>query len=104
MTDYTDNTTIRRNTAADAHELMRLAGRDSAYADPDAEYLVAERGGHIVVAVRLDGDQTIADPFTPTAALVALVREEVARLARPPETGVSAALAGAARRAEPALL
>lgn len=81
MTDHTEDTTIRRYTAEDAHELMRLAGRDSAYADPSDDYLVAERGRHILVAVRLRDGLTIADPFTHTAALAQLVGEEAARIA-----------------------
>jgi hypothetical protein len=65
--------TLRRRVAADRDALRRLATLDSSPA-PTGETLVAEHEGALVAAVSLDGRSAIADPFMPTAGLVALLR------------------------------
>ncbi len=69
----TDTISIRLAGASDARPLMRLAALDSAPL-PAGELLVAEQGGALRAAVTLDGADAIADPFIPTADLVALLR------------------------------
>lgn len=81
MTTHDNDTLIRRNAPGDERALMRLAARDSAFADPSGDYLVAERDGRLIVAVSIADGRTIADPFVHTAALADLVREEAQRLA-----------------------
>lgn len=68
-----DTITLRRSTAADHEALRRLAALDSA-SPPDGDALLAEAGGDLVAAVSLDGRRAIADPFRPTAPVVALLR------------------------------
>jgi 6-phosphofructokinase len=65
--------TIRPATALDDAELRRLAILDS---QPSlaGEVLLAEMDGRIVAAVAMDGGRSVADPFVPTAALVAALR------------------------------
>jgi hypothetical protein len=69
----TDAITLRRARPADREALRRLAMLDSAPA-PTGETLVAEHDGALVAAVSTDGQSAIADPFLPTAAVVALLR------------------------------
>ncbi len=65
--------TLRRASAADATALRRLASLDSS--KPLAgDALVAEHDGALVAAVSADGRRAIADPFVPTAGVVALLR------------------------------
>jgi hypothetical protein len=65
--------TIRPSDANDALELWRLSQLDSA--EPlEGPTLIAEYGGQIVAAVRLDGTRAIADPFEPTQGIVNLLR------------------------------
>ena len=68
-----DTITLRRSTAADGEALRRLAALDSA-SPPDGDALLAESGGDLVAAVSLDGRRAIADPFRPTAPVVAMLR------------------------------
>ena len=68
-----DTLTLRRSTAADREALRRLAALDSA-SPPAGETLLAESGGDVVAAVSIDGRSAIADPFRPTAPVVALLR------------------------------
>jgi hypothetical protein len=70
---------IRRATGADRGALERLAGRDSAIV-PEGPMLVAEVGGELRVAATLDGKVAIADPFTRTAELLALLRTRAHQL------------------------
>ena len=65
--------TLRRGAAADAAAIRRLASLDSSPA-PTGETLVAEHDGALVAAVSADGRTTVADPFVPTAGIVALLR------------------------------
>jgi hypothetical protein len=64
--------TIRPAVAGDAAGLRGLAEIDSA-AVPAGSLLIGELDGVLVAAVSIDGGQTIADPFVPTAALVELL-------------------------------
>jgi hypothetical protein len=67
-----DSILIRSATVGDQRALLRLAALDSALPLDSAE-LIAEVGGEIRAAVGADG-RAIADPFTPTAGLVAHLR------------------------------
>lgn len=81
MTNYNNTTTIRRYQAdADAGALTKLAQLDSTHAQTDADYLVAERNGELISAVRIDTMDVIADPFTHTAAISELMVTEVERM------------------------
>jgi hypothetical protein len=63
--------TIRAARGSDGDRLTRLARLDS-QRPLAGEILVAEQGGELVAA--LGADRAIADPFRPTADLVALLR------------------------------
>jgi hypothetical protein len=76
--------TIRLAVPADATALGRLAQLDSAPPPGPAPMLVAEVGGELRAALPLDGGRAIADPFRPTAALVAILAERARQLAPPP--------------------
>ena len=65
--------TIRQATAADHHQLTELAQLDSQRLT-GARYAVAESGGRIVAAVSHEDGAAIADPFRPTADIVAMLR------------------------------
>lgn len=71
---------LRRASAKDSAAIARLAELDGA-ATPTGEMLVAETDGEIVAAVPLSGGRAIADPFRPTAGLVALLRDRAQLLA-----------------------
>jgi hypothetical protein len=81
-TALTDEVVIRRAFPEDASTLARLALLDSQrpIAGPA---LLAERGGVAVAAVALDGSRTVADPFSPTADLVALLHLRADALSAP---------------------
>jgi hypothetical protein len=64
---------IRHACQADAHELERLAQRDCAQV-PQGALLVAEEGGRLLAALSLETGATVADPFEPTAQVVAAMR------------------------------
>ena len=71
---------IRPAYPDDAVALMRLAALDSSR-PLTGRITVAERDGRILAA-RSDGGATIADPFAPTADLVALLRVHAVQTAR----------------------
>jgi hypothetical protein len=73
---------IRRTTPDDAAALARLAALDSKR-PLDGDALVAEVDGELRAAVSLAGDRAIADPFHPTAELVALLEMRAAQLGKP---------------------
>ncbi len=75
--------TIRMAVPADAEALRCLAQLDSAPAPGPAPMLVAEVAGELRAAVPLYGGREIADPFHPTAELVALLTERTRQLAPP---------------------
>ncbi len=66
--------TLRYAFPDDDAAVARLAALDSASV-PDAPLLVAEVGGELRAAISLQDGIVIADPFHPTLALVALLRE-----------------------------
>ena len=73
--------TIRLATPADAPALIGLAQRDSAAPPAAPPILLAEADGELRAALALDGSGAIADPFHPTADLVAILHERVLQLA-----------------------
>ena len=75
--------TIRMAVPADAEALRRLAQLDSAPTPAPAPMLIAEVAGELRAAVPLYGGREIADPFHPTAELVALLAERTRQLAPP---------------------
>ena len=68
---------MRPATAADADALEALAERDSSRL-PRGPLLVAESGGRILAAICLATSEGVADPFEPTAHLVAALRAHAA--------------------------
>jgi hypothetical protein len=76
MTDIT----VRRSVAADRSELERLAALDSAR-PPTGPALVAEADSRMMAALPLGAGRPIADPFAPTAAIVALLELRAAQMA-----------------------
>jgi hypothetical protein len=89
MANLTETTTesaivIRAAAPADDAALVRLAALDSARPLGSAA-LVAEADGTIVAALDLATGRTIADPFTPSADLVALLEVRATRLRGRPQ-------------------
>jgi hypothetical protein len=70
---HTPTISIRAATPADGRALMRLAALDSA-SMPFGPTLVAEVDGEARAALVVREDRAVADPFVPTADLVALLR------------------------------
>jgi hypothetical protein len=71
--------TFRISGPADDHALARLAALDSAK-PPDGPVVLAEADSRVVAALPLRSGRAIADPFEPTADLVALLELERKRL------------------------
>lgn len=89
--------TIRSAYADDEQAVWRLAALDSARV-PRGSLMLAEVGDELRAAVAVSSLTAIADPFHPTAELVALVRDHIIR------TGASTPVPGRRRRAlRPAL-
>jgi hypothetical protein len=65
--------TVRPAVAGDRAELERLAALDSAR-PPRGPALVAEADSRMLAALPLGSGRPIADPFEPTAEVVALLR------------------------------
>lgn len=74
--------TIRPAYATDNRALCRLAQLDSRVLPPEP-LLVAEVDGELRVAVSMTDGAVVADPFAPTAQLVQVVRDHIARTAEP---------------------
>ena len=66
--------TLRPCRAEDRARLARLAALDSS-ATPAAPVLLVEVGGELRAALSLKDGAVVADPFHPTSALAALLRE-----------------------------
>ena len=66
------NVTVRRTGSGDQVALARLAALDSA-SPPRGPALVAEADSRMLAALPLGSGSAIADPFEPTAELVALL-------------------------------
>ena len=69
-----ESITLRYAFPDDDAQVGRLASLDSASV-PEAPLLVAEVGGELRAAISLHDGSVIADPFHPTLALIALLRE-----------------------------
>jgi hypothetical protein len=67
------NLIVRRSHSGDQVALERLAALDSA-SPPSGPALVAEADSRILAALPLGAGRPIADPFEPTAELVALLQ------------------------------
>ena len=67
------NITVRYSVASDLSELARLAALDSA-TPPRGPALVAEADSRMLAALPLGSGRPIADPFEPTAEIVALLQ------------------------------
>lgn len=76
-----DALVIRPAYSDDAATLARLAALDSRR-PLTGSVTVAERDGRILAAIAFDDGRTIADPFAPTADLVALLKLHAADTAR----------------------
>jgi hypothetical protein len=76
---------IRAARGSDGSALVRLAALDSKR-PLDGALLVAERDGALAAALSLDSGAHVADPFVPSAELVALLRLHAAAL-EPSEQG-----------------
>jgi hypothetical protein len=75
MTTHSSSSIVLRVAApADAAALRRLAQLDSKRL-PAGDHLVAERDGVMIAALAQPGGVAIADPFTPSADAVELLRE-----------------------------
>jgi hypothetical protein len=80
-----DTVVIRPGYPEDDRALSRLAMLDSRR-PLTGPVLVAERDGRLLAAISADDGRAVADPFAPTAGLVALLRvrvDEATRAARP---------------------
>jgi hypothetical protein len=86
VTPMTTAITIRPAYADDELALHRLAELDSADLLPQSPLLIAEADGELRVALSLSDGTAIADPFFPTAAIVALMRRHAEDLV-PARTG-----------------
>ena len=84
MTKLLSQITLRPAYPQDQRALVRLAALDSAPGVPAAPLLVAEVDGQLSAALSLHDGSVIADPFRPTADIVALLRAHVAALTPAP--------------------
>jgi hypothetical protein len=84
----TDPVTIRPASHGDLPAIASLAELDSAPV-PRGRVLLAELRGRVVAAISLESGALFADPFVPTAEVVADLRAKAAeaKLADDPETG-----------------
>jgi hypothetical protein len=73
--------TVRRAVASDRSELERLAALDSAN-PPRGPALVAEADSRMLAALPLGSGRPIADPFEPTAGVVALLQLRAEQLSK----------------------
>ena len=71
---------LRDATDADTAALIRLARLDSRGRPPAGRLIVAEDRGEVVAAIAVESDATIADPFKPTAAIVAMLEVRARQL------------------------
>lgn len=79
MSTIDEKIVIRPATASDRDAIVRLAQRDTRPA-PEGQLLVAEVDGEIRAAVSMEGGSLIADPFHPTADLLALLEARSGQL------------------------
>ena len=82
-----ENVTVRRSTSGDESAIARLASLDSGR-PPRGPALIAEADSRMLAALPLGSGRAIADPFEPTAELVALLelrRAQIESADRTPE-------------------
>jgi len=77
----TPTVTIRRATDSDASAISMLAAVASA-SPPTGTLLVGEVGDELWAAVEVETGTAIADPFRPSADVVALLRLKAERLTK----------------------
>jgi hypothetical protein len=70
---------IRHARPQDLEAVTKVAQRDGATV-PEGELLIALCGSEVRAAISIERDEVIADPFHPTADLVALLSERAAEL------------------------
>jgi hypothetical protein len=75
--------TIRELAGGDEGSLRELVERDTARG-LRGEVVGAERGGRLMAAISLTSGDVVADPFHPTADLVALLRVRAGQILPPP--------------------
>jgi hypothetical protein len=75
------NVTVRRSTSGDEGALAQLAALDSG-SPPRGPALVAMADERMLAALPLGAGRPIADPFEPTAELVALLELRRAQMGR----------------------
>ncbi len=95
-----ERVTVRHARAEDAGTLERLAALDSAHA-PGGPLLVAESEARIVAALPLGSGRPIADPFEPTAEVLALLELRATQLrgeGRQPRRGLGERIRSLLRR------
>lgn len=90
--------TIRLAGPADAERVERLAQRDSTRV-PGGELLLAEVDGELVAALSLDGGESVADPFRPTAEIVRVLGMHARRMLADRRAADRVTFRGHARRA-----
>lgn len=83
MSTNDTNITIRGATAADQNDLTQLAALDGTRAITGDDVLVAEAGGRVRAAFRVQDGRHAADPFWPSAELVQLLRVHAGTLPGP---------------------
>jgi hypothetical protein len=83
MSTTTDTVTIRRAGSEDSVAIKLLAMLDSAQ-PLRGPVLVAESAGLVLAAISLEDGRVAADPFFPTADLVALLRARAERVESQP--------------------
>lgn len=71
--DRTAGVRVRRFTERDIDGIRRLSALDDKPV-PTGGVLVAELAGELVAALPLDGGEALADPFKPTADIVAMLQ------------------------------
>jgi hypothetical protein len=71
-----------RHIGPDDVEALRTLSRLDSSREPTGEIIVADVGGELWAAISVDDRHTVADPFRPTAALVALLDERARQLRR----------------------
>jgi hypothetical protein len=79
-----ERVTVRHAHVGDETAIARLAALDSGHA-PSGPTIVAEADSRILAALPLGSGRPIADPFVPTAELLALLELRAAQLDEPRE-------------------
>jgi hypothetical protein len=82
-TPHLAGVTLRAGRPDDGPDVARLAALDSRRV-PEAPLLLAEQDGVLRAVLSLADGAVVADPFSPSAHLVALLRRHAGRRATPP--------------------